>query len=73
MIPDAIPPRLGRMALQFFDILSKIRLLSKLGIDISSEFSSDFFFTFAEDLPQILLELIGLKDPEITQQNVLSV
>jgi len=72
VIPDAIPPRLGGIALQFFDILSEIRLLSKLGVDIPSEFSGDFFFTFAEDLPQILLELIGLEDPEITQQTGLS-
>ena len=43
VIPDAIPPRFGRMALQLFDILSEIRWLSQLGVDVSSQFGGYFF------------------------------
>jgi hypothetical protein len=72
VIPDAIPPRFGRISPQFFYVLSEIRLLSKLGINISSEFGGDFFLTIPEDFLQIVLELLGLEDPEVTQQTGLS-
>jgi hypothetical protein len=72
VIPDAIPPRFGRISRQFFDVLSEIRLLSKLGIDISFEFGGYFFLTIPESPLQIALELFGLEDPEVTQQTGLS-
>src|SRR4030066_1614745 len=68
VIPDAVAPGLGGISLQLLDVLPKKGLLLELRINIFFEFSNDLPSSGAEDLPEILMQLLGLEYPEITQR-----
>jgi hypothetical protein len=67
VIPDPIAPCLRNFIPQFLDILTEIGIGPQLGIDVRVEFSPDAGLLSAEVLREVLPELSGLKDPEISQ------
>ena len=68
VISDAVSPGLIYSIPKLFDVLPDVGVLAQLWIRVGGELSLNARLLAAEILLEILLELRGLKDPELSQR-----
>ena len=69
-ITDAVTPRFRLIVLKLFDILTKVRVLRQLRIDVAFKLGSNLCLLPSKVLFQILFKLVCFKDLKVTQTNL---
>src|SRR5262249_52170289 len=67
---DAVPPSVRGVSLKLPDVRTVARMARKLGINDLAELADDLGAAGARELAEVLLKLLGLEDPILTQRNV---
>jgi hypothetical protein len=69
---DSITPGVWIETTQLLDIGSEVRVLTQLRVDKIAKFLCDFGVAGANYTAEVLLKLVGFKNPVVIQQGALS-